>query len=153
MVQQVGLLPYVFAQSTLKATGTMLQMLAIYGKRRSGKAHAPAIDPKVLRRLSCSSLLNFNRPFLDFLPILALRSGTFLLCNLAFHTFPFSSSLELELKRVTKSTNQRPAFTNSTSTYFILLLNNIFLFCGCSTEEAEQQHLEQLLILPITITY
>lgn len=91
--QQVGLLPQMVAQSTLRATGTVLQMLAIYSKRRSGKAHAPATDPKALRKLSCSSLLNFSRPFLDFLPILALPFGTSLLCNLAFHTFPFKAAV------------------------------------------------------------
>jgi len=110
-------------------------MLTNYSKRSSGKAHETKRDRKAMRRLPFSSLLNFNSPFLDYpsSPLWHISVAQF-----GFSDIPFKSgSLELELQRVAKSLNQRPGFINKTSTYFISLFNNTFLFYGCSAEEAE----------------
>lgn len=129
-------------------------MLTTYGKRRSGKACETMTDPKAPRRLRFPSVLNFNSPSLDFPLILASSLWHISVAQFGFSDVPFQNgSLELELKGVAKSFNQRPGFINNTSTYFISLFNNIFLCYGCSAEEAEQQHVGLLLILHTTITY
>lgn len=124
-----------------------------YHKRWSGKAHEIIIDLRALGRIPFSSLMNFRSPSLDFSnsssPVWHLSVTQFGFSDVLFQ----SSSLELELKRMAKSLNQRPGFINKTSTYFIALFNNIFLFYSCSAEEAEQQQVELLLILHITINY
>lgn len=61
--------------------------------------------------------------------------------------------MELELKKVAKSLNQRPGFISKASTYFFSLFNSIFLFSSRSPEEAEQQCVGLLLILHITVAY
>lgn len=52
-----------------------------------------------------------------------------------------------------KSLNQDPGFITKTSTYFISVFNNIFLFYGCTAEETEQQQVPLLIILHIITTY
>lgn len=112
------------------------------------------IDLRACRRLPFSSLMDFSSLSPDFSLTRALQVGHLSVTEFGFSDVLFqSSSLELKLKRMAKSLNQRLGFINKKSTYFIALFNNIFLFCSCSAEKAEQQQVQLLLILHITINY
>lgn len=149
----VGFLPWGTALGAPRSTRPVLQMLTTYGKKKiwestwnhdrsQGTEETPFFLPCWISIVFPWVFLWFSlSPLVHFCCVIWLFR-----CSLSKCQFGTG------IKEGGKSLNQRPGFINKTSTYFISLFNSIFLLYGCSVEEAEQQHVELLLILHIAIT-